>query len=246
MLNLLIAFGCGAATCGLLYATHLLKLGESIVPGVLVFVAAYFVLARRTFKQVEKIVSGAVLSLQSMPPKFDLAIHTLETAYPLGKKQIGVTSQIDSQIGMIYFLEQQFSKALPYLQRAQTFGHWMGSAMLAVVYYKKKDHANMRKTMNFVVKRAKTQGLAWNLYAYLLQQIGDKDGAQKLLVEAVKKTKNDPRVKEALLALQNDKNFKMRVYKEQWYQFHLERPPPQQHPLAMSGRGAKMARRGRW
>ena len=55
------------------------------------------------------------------------------------------------------------------------------------------------------------------------------------------------KVKEALLAVQNGKKIKMKAYKEQWYQFHLERPPVDQQQAAfMQGKMGKMARRGRW
>jgi tetratricopeptide (TPR) repeat protein len=246
MINIVLAFCCGIFTWGVLFATHLLDFGEAVVPGVIVLFVAYFLLARRTFKQVEKIALEAAKHLQNMPPKFDLAIQQLQKAYPLARLQIGVKSQIDGQIGMIYFLNRDFSKAAPYLQSAQLFGHWSGTAMLAVTQFKKKDYVEMKKTLELVVKRAKSQGLAWNLYAYLLEELGEKTQAMAVLVRGIKATKNDPKVAEALLCAQNNKRFKMRAYKEQWYQFHLERPPVEQHPSQMLGRQGRVARRGRW
>src|SRR5205085_451462 len=53
MRNLLFALIAGAAVFGILFATKLLGLAESIVPAVIVTAIAYFVLARRTFKRVE-------------------------------------------------------------------------------------------------------------------------------------------------------------------------------------------------
>jgi len=246
MINTVLAFCCGIFVWGILFATHWLNFGEAVVPGVIALLVTYFLLARRTFKQVEKIALEAAKFLQNMPPKFDLAIQQLQKAYPLARFQIGVKSQIDGQIGMIYFLNRDFVKAMPYLQSAQLFGHWSGTAMLAVAQFKKKDYVAMKKTLEVVVKRAKTQSLAWNLYAYLLEEIGEKTEAMAVLVRAVKATKNDPKVQEALLCAQNNRRFKMRVYKEQWYQFHLERPPVEQHPSQMMGRQGRMARRGRW
>ncbi|MBI5509323.1 MAG: hypothetical protein HY903_11275 [Deltaproteobacteria bacterium] len=246
MRNIMMALGIGVLVFAALFVPGLLRLGESIVPGALATLVAYFVLARRSFKTVETIFNEAAKSLTSMPPKFDLAIGTMEKAYALAPYQIGIRSQVDAQIGVIYFLQQEFNKATPYLQRALGFGHWIAGAMLGVVYYKRKDHAEMKKTFDIVIKRAKDQGLAWTLYAYLLCQIGEREAAQKLLAEAVKKTKNDDKVKEALLAVQNDKKIKMKAYKEQWYQFHLERPPMDYQQVAIGGRMSKAMRRGRW
>lgn len=249
MRNVALAIAAGVALFLILALGGLLSAFESLVPAVLVVVLAYYLLARRSFKQVETIFNEASKALTAMPPRLDLAISTLERAYAFAPWQYGVRSQVDTQIGVIYFLQQEFSKALPYLARSQSLGHWMGGAMLGVIHYKKKDHDAMRKTFDLVVKRAKGQGLAWNLYAYLLLQIGDRDGAQRLLAEGLKKTKNDPKVAEALLAVQNGKKIKMRSYKEQWYQFHLERPPldqQQQQFMTGGGRISKIQRRGRW
>lgn len=247
MRNLLIALGLGVLVVATLFVPGLLKFGESLVPGLLVAGIAYAMLARRVFRQVEAIFMDASKSLQTMPPRFDQAINNMQKAYALAGYQFGVRSQIDTQIGVIYFLQQEFNKALPYLKRSLMFGHWMGGAMLGVIYYKKKDHAEMRKTFDVVTRRAKKQGLVWCLYGYLLDQIGDKDAAMRVLSDGVKKASDDARVQEALLALQNGKKIKMKAYKEQWYQFHLERPPVEQQQMPFGGgRISKAARRGRW
>ncbi len=246
MLNILYAILAGAAVFSALFFPGVLGLGEAIVPGILAVMIAYYLLARRTFKQVEGLVNVAANNLQSQPPRFELAIQGLEKAYQYNRVQFGVRTQIDSQIGVIYFLQKEFTKALPYLAKSTVFGHWLGVGMLAVIHYKKKHHDEMRKVLETVTKRGKKQSLAWNLRAYLLCQIGDRDAAQRILVEGLKKTKDDPKVKEALLQLQNGKKIKMRGYKEQWYQFHLERPPAQYQMQAMPMRGGKAARRGRW
>lgn len=244
--NMLWAMGAGVATVLVLYVPGILRLGESIVPGILVVPIVYLLLARRTFKKAEHLFSGAAKVLSSNPPKFDLAIHTIEAAYTLAPKQFGIKSQADAQIGIIYFLKQEFNKALPYLEQSLRFGHWLAGAMLAVVYYKKKDHANMEKTLGVVVKRAKKEPLAWCLYAYLLTQTGKREQAQQILVEGTKKTKDDAKVKDALLSVQNNKKIKMRTFKEQWYQFHLERPPADYQQMLAGGRMSKASLRGRW
>ena len=247
MRNLLYAFGAGFLAFAILYFPDLLRFGESMVPAFIVVLATYFVLARKTFKEIEKIFTTAAGYLQSMPPKFELAISTMETARVHAPVQFGVSSQIDNQIGVMYFLQKQFNKSMPYLEKSLQFGHWMGGAMLAVIYYKKKKHDQMRETMQTVVKKAKKQSLAWNLYAYLLCQIGERDAAPSILIQALKKTNDDPKIKDSLNQLQNGKKIKMKQYKEQWFQFHLENPPKQYQQTQMGGgRATKAQRRGRW
>ena len=57
MRNIALAMAIGAATFAVLFFSHLLNLGESIVPGVLLAIGAYVVLARRTFRQLEAVFS---------------------------------------------------------------------------------------------------------------------------------------------------------------------------------------------
>jgi tetratricopeptide (TPR) repeat protein len=245
MRNILFALLAGAAVFGVLFLTKLLGIGESVVPAVIVTGIVYFVLARRTFKKVEGVFTEASNHLQTMPPRIDAAIATMQRAYAYAPFQLGVRSQIDTQIGVMYYLQQEFNKALPYLEKSLKFGHWLGGAMLGVLYYKKKNNEAMKQTFDLVTKKARKQGLVWNLYAYLLSQIGEQDRAQAVLAQGVKETKGDARVQESLLAVQNGKKIKMKGYKEQWYQFHLERPPAQ---YAAPG-GARIDRsslRGRW
>ncbi len=239
MYNLGLSLLAGVATFALLYFTHLLRLGEAIVPGVVVIAATMFVLGRRVFKRLEGTFEKVGKELQQQ--RFDAAISLLKSGYVEARWQLGVATQIDSQIGMILYLRKDFSAAVPYLSRAKRFGHWLGVAMLAVAYYKKKDTAKMKDAFELLVGRAKKQGLAWNLYAYCLIQLGDEAGAQNVLVRGDKATKDDKRVKENLLALQNGKKMKMRGYAEQWYQFHLDAPPQ----LMMDGRSQFSARRRR-
>lgn len=247
MINLVIALLVGAATTNVLFLTDLLSAGEASVPGIFAAFVAYFVLARRSMKRLEGTANKAMQAMQSMPPKLDLAIQTLESARPQAAWQFGIASQIDSQIGMIHFLNQKYDKALPYLEKSLSFGHWMSGAMLGVIHYKKKNHQQMKRVFEIVVRKGKRQSLAWNLYAYLLQQIGEADAAQKMLVKAASATKNDPKIKDSLLAVQNGKKIKMRAYKEQWYQFQLERPPTQYQLVPAGGHGkiSRKMRRGR-
>ena len=245
MINILFALAALLATCAVLVMPHLLTLKESLVPAVLVGIGTYVVLARRTFRALEVLMMRAATFLQTTPPKPEVAIAVMSQGYPLARRQFGIRSQIDTQIGIIYFLQREFNRALPYLSRSTLFGHWMAGAMLGVIQYKKKDVAGMRKTFAQVLRKAKNQGLAHSLYAYLLVQVGDRDGAQAVLSAAAQRPGADPRVKEGLLALQNGRKLKMRSYAEQWYQFHLERPPVMQQPTMASGKAQRMARRGR-
>ncbi len=247
MFNAVLALLCGTLLSLALRLPQLLTTGEAIVPGILLALGTYWALARRTLRRVETIFGRGNRLLQQPPPNFARAIGHIEAAYPLARYQFGVRSQVDAQIGILYFLQKDFGRALPYLKRSLMFGYWVAGAMLGVIYYKRHDHAQMRKTFDVVTSRAKKQGLAWTLYAYLLGQIGDAAGAQRVLTRAKKVAGQDPRVGDALLAVQNKQKIRMRAYQEQWYQFHLERPPAQMLSTGMGPqRVSRQQRRGRW
>jgi len=220
-----MSLGFSALTVLLLYGSHLLTFKETIVPASIVFIVAFIVLGFKTAKKLEKIFLEVGKLLQNQ--KFDLAIQTLKSAYPLTRYQFGVKSQLDSQIGMILYLRKEFNQSIPYLEQSKRLGHWMGVAMLAVAYFKKKDYAHMQTSFEYLASKAKKQGLVWNLYAYCLLALNKKEEAQQVLARGVNAAKEDGRVKDNLLDLQNGKKtIKMKTYAE-WYQFHLEAPPVQ-------------------
>ena len=245
MINLAIAWAIGLALWLALWMTPLRAI-EAMVPALIAVPIAYVLLARRTVARMQAMMMQAQAWLQRSPPQFDRAVRDIERAYPLGRWQFGLAHQLDAQIGMIYFLQRDFARAAPYLKRALMWGPWVTGAMLGVVYYRKKDTASVEKTFQVVLKKGRKTPLAWCLWAYLLVQMGRRDEAQKLLAEGAAKLPHDLRLREALLALENGKKLKMRAFGEQWYQFHLERPPAQAAPPQAMQRMGRTARRGRW
>jgi tetratricopeptide (TPR) repeat protein len=85
----------------------------------------------------------------------------------------------------------------------------------------------MEETFEFAVRLSKKEPLLWNVYAYCLDKIKKREKAIEVLGRARKELPNNKFLIENLVALQNDKKMRMKVYNEQWYQFHLEKPPVQ-------------------
>jgi len=196
---------------------------EGILPGVAVTAIVYFVLARRSMKQLEAVLKVAEKEL--LANRIDRAVQIIESGRALGRWQFLVESQIDAQLGMIYYIRDDAKKAQPYLERAFT-RLWITSAMLAAIYFKKKDVDAMRKTFDKTVAIGKKQGLAWSVYAWCEWKLGNTERAIEILGRGQKVLgESDERLTSNLLALQNDKKMKMKSYGEQWYQFRLEKMP---------------------
>ena len=226
MYNILIAIAAGAVTELALFLPGLLKAYEASAPAVLVAIITYFVLARRSFKKLEKLMTDASKVLNNNPPKFEKAIGILKQGYKLNRWQIGVKSQVSAQIGMILFLKKDNKEAAEYLNESKELAHWMAAAMLGVIYFKQKKYDEMKSAFEVAVKKSSKETLAWSLYAYCLEELGKRDEAMAILNRGIKKVKDHQKLDENLLALQNNKKMKMRqLYKEQWYQFQIEKPP---------------------
>jgi len=239
MINVLISLLSAAAVYALSF--FLIDAGHvwSLIFGFAVMMALNYLLSKRIMGQVQGIMESAGKVLQG--GKFDLAIKTLEGGLKYGKWMFMVKSQIIAQIGIIQFLQKNFSAALPNLEKSPG-KNWVGVGMLGVVHMKKKDMEGMIKAFEKGVKANPKEAIMWNIYAYCLSKEGERDKAIEVLNRAVKKLPGDERTASNLKALQNKAKMKMKSFGEIWYQFHLEIPPMSMRVQA-GGRGAKGGRK---
>lgn len=213
-----------------------------IFPGVAVMGVSFFLLARRTNKQLEAQMPGVQKAI--MARKFDEAIRTLEAMRPLGRWQFLVSSALDAQIGMIlYAYKQKPDEARPYLEKA-FMKQWQAQAMLGAGHYKKKNWDKVEETFKAVTKSNKKVGMLWATWAWTHWKRGNKDQAIDILARGLKKMPDDEKLKTNLLNLQNNRKLKMKVYAEEWWALLLERPPVQMQQQ-MGGGGGKQRRRRR-
>ncbi|MGA8890628.1 MAG: hypothetical protein WB493_03600 [Anaeromyxobacteraceae bacterium] len=225
MYNLLISLALGlAVTLAVRFGTNVGWVG-SILPGLLALVVSYFLLARRTWKQLEAVMGAVQKDL--LAQKFDKAIATLQGGFALAPWQFLVASQLHSQIGVLRYVRQDFAGAQPHL--AKSFSrHGVARAMLALTHYRKKDLAGMRKVFEDAAKDNKKEGLVFAAWAWVEEKEGNHDQAIAVLARGLKANPGDEKLKSAAQALQNDKRLKLgKLYGEQWFQFHLEQMPPQ-------------------
>jgi tetratricopeptide (TPR) repeat protein len=241
MINLLLSLAAGLAT------TLAIRLGTefgwagSVLPGMVAAIAAYLVLARRTTKKLEALFEGMQKDLQAQ--KFEKAIQTLHAGFALAPWQFLVGAQLHSNIGILHYVRQSFDAALPHLEKSYA-RNWIARGMLATALYRKKDLARATRVFEDAVKANKKEGVLWSAYAWVLEDAGRHDEAIRVLGRAVAANASDEKLKASLQALQNGKKLRLgKLYGEQWYQFHLERMPPEL--MGPSFRGGKRAIYGR-
>ena len=149
----------------------------------------------------------------------------MKEALALGKWQFFVEPQIHAQIGMLLYMAQRFDEAKPHL--AQSFSRiGQARAMYGALLFREKNYDEMVKVFENAVAQNKNDGFLWSIYAWCLDAAGQTEKALAVLARAVTTNPSDERVKQNQLALQNEKRMKMKAYGNEWWAFHLEKPPP--------------------
>ncbi len=236
MYNLLISLAAGVAVALALSLSTELGAAAAIFPGLLAATVVYFVLARRTWKKLEEIFTAVQREVQSQ--KLEKAVQTLQSGFALAPWQFLVAAQLHSNIGILLYVRQEMDAALPHLEKSFS-RNWIARGMLAVARYRKRDLPGMTKVFEDAVKSSKKEGVLWSAWAWTLEKEGRHDEAISVLARSVKANPSDEKLKSSLQALQNGKKLKLgKLYGEQWFQFFLERPPPE-----LAGGGFRGGRR---
>ena len=206
----------------------------SLLIGLVVFCVAFFFLSRYISTKLMAILEQAGKDLQGQ--RFEKAIREMKEALRFGPWQLYVADQINSQIGMAYYIRRDFSNAFPYLEKS-FFKNWAAMGMLAICYMKRQKRDKMERTFEKAVQWSGKESLLWNLYAYCLaEECGEKSKAIAVLEKGLQKLPGDAAITENLENLQAGRKMKMRSFGDPWYQFHLESLGQlQKHQMAAMG-----------
>lgn len=219
MYNILISAGTAIAVFLLLNLAVGLPWWGALLISLPVFLGSFILISRIITKKLEALMGTAMKDIQSQ--RFEKGLRDLKSAFKYGKWQIYVTGQINSTIGMVYFVKRDFSNAFPYLEKG-FFKNWVTMGMLAVTYMKRNKKDKMKDTFEKAVVGSPKESLLWSLYAYCLNDCGDTGKAKEVLARGLKKLPGDEKIKQNLELLNDGKKMKMKAYGEMWLQFHLE------------------------
>ena len=219
MYNLLISAGTLVVSFLLLKFAAGLSWWLSLVVSLLLFMGVFYLISRLVMKKVMAIMETATRDLQAQ--RVEKGIRELQSALPYGKWQIYVTSQVNSQIGMVYYMKRDFAAAFPYLEKS-FFKNWVAMGMLGISYMKRSKKDKMKETFEKALQGSPKEPLLWNLYAYCLCEINEPGKAKEILEKGLKKIPGDEKTRQNLDLLQEGKKMKMKGFGEMWLQFHLE------------------------
>ncbi len=229
MYNLLISIFTSSLVFALLM--FFFNIWAAIFPALIVFIAVYIILAKRTFAKFQTVMMNMQLEFRRLSALKDRKLFTLEPAikiltdaYPLAKWQFFIRGQIDAQIGVIYYTNNKSKQAFPYLQKAFV-RHWMAQGMLIAYYYKKKEYDKMEETFNVAIKANKKVPLLYSMYAWILLELNRKEDAKRVITKGINILPESKELKQVLINIQNNKKIKLKSYGDEWYQFRLEKHP---------------------
>ncbi|MFH0925883.1 MAG: hypothetical protein V1872_09710 [bacterium] len=188
--------------------------------GILITAVIFFILSKIMAKKLTTIFMNANSELQK--GRIDRAIIILKEGFRYRRQQPLIASQINAQLGVIYYCKNDYKEAVNYLKKGLS-AHYVAQCMLGIIYMKEKKYSEMKKAFDIALRTGRKESIVWSLYAYCLNRIDEKEGAIEVLNKGLKKLKEDEFIKENLLALQNKKKMKMKAYGDQWRQFMLEK-----------------------
>jgi len=239
VLNLLSGLG-AAVVVGLLLSLLNISFWITFPLGLAAGVAVFIYLGRRIQGQLEKIFNRAAELMKKQ--QFDQAITIMEEGYRFNRWQFLVKGSIDGQIGVVQYLRKKNDLAEPLLRTA-SFQHYIAKAMLGILLWKRGEKKQARATFQMALKSGKKESLLYAVYAYVLNEMKEREKAVEVLNQGLKTCKDDERLLVNRNNLQNNRPMKMKLYGDQWYQFMLERPMIRQEPPPFA-RISKRALRG--
>jgi len=189
-----------------------------IVAGILAGVALFYFLSKNITNKLTALMEQ--VNKQANKRNIDGAIEVLKKGYKYRWIHPFVKSQIDAQIGTMYYYKKDYTTAFDYLKKGLS-SHYIAKGMLAIIYMKKKEYDKMTDSFEIACKAASKESLIWALYAYCINKTGKKEDAILVINRGLKKLPDDERLVANLKALQNKKPMKMKLYGEMWLQFKL-------------------------
>jgi tetratricopeptide (TPR) repeat protein len=239
VLNLLSGLGV-AIVVALVLVLLKVNFWVAFIIGLLAGVGMFLYLGKRIQGRLEQVFNRAAEALKKQ--HFDQGIEVLKEGYAFAKWQFLVKGSIDGQIGVVQFLRKKNEEAEPLL-RSASFQHYIAKAMLGILLYKRGEKKQAKNTFELALRSGKKESLLYAVYAYVLNEMREREKAVEILNRGLKVCKDDERLLVNRTSLQNNKPMKMKVYGEQWYQFMLERPIIRQEPPPFA-RVSKRALRG--
>ena len=191
-----------------------------IVPGVLVWGIATFLLTRRTGQQVEAEMAIVVPLLQA--GKVDEARAQLEVIRgKWANWQLLLDSSIDAQLGMLEYAQRKWDAALPLLEKGRT-RNWMAQTCIACIHFRQSRRDACWGEMENAASTAGKEAMVYVVWAVLATRAGDRTRALEALNKGLEQLPDNDHLKNLKTTIANKKKIQTRAFGDGWYQFFPE------------------------
>lgn len=253
-----VAIALGAAVALFLIGWGVSGWIAGIIPALIALGAVYFVLARRTGKQVEAIFGRAMVLLQAGDVEGGRA--AMLEALPLAKWQFLISEQVYSQLGQLdyqqacgHLLEHKYTrdvgkKALGEAKVREALGQlekawsrdWRAQTIRAICLHRLNRFDEIPAVMKKAEGGGASEPLFWGVWAWLLNEQKKRDEALQVVGRGLVAS---PKAK-PLLAMQeafsNKRRPEMEQFGEAWYAF-MPDEIPKERLMEMAQAQAKAA-----
>lgn len=218
MYNVLISVGLMLAVFGGVGAT--LGPWAAIVPALLVFIGAMFLLSRRTGKQVEAAMAGLPPLLQAgKVPEARALLEQVRTTW--GGWQLLLDGSISAQLGLIDYMQMKWDEALPQLQ-AGRFRNWMAMVGIACIHYRQGRKDACWDELDSAAGTQPKEAIIYMVWATLAVRSGERDRALKALSKGLESMPDSDQLKQLQKTVANKKKIDTKRFPDSWYQFFPE------------------------
>jgi hypothetical protein len=227
MYNVLIAFGIATAT----FLVGALAFGPfaGILPALIVFVAAQFVLGRRSGTAIQAEVAGVEPLLRDR--KLDEAVALLRGVQQRwGRWQFLLDAQIEAQLGVLDYLQRKYDEAAPKLLAGgkgpftwTAFGrNPLALAMLACIHYRQGRKDEAWTTFQQASEASGTEVIVYQVWATLLSRDGKRAEALAAVARGLAAHDKNAALLDLQTRLANDRRVEVKEFGQAWYQFFPE------------------------
>jgi len=185
----------------------------ALIIGNIAALVSFFILSKMIVKKISAILEAS--NKEVSKNRMDQAISIINNGFKYKNHHPFITSQLNSQLGVIYYCKRDIKKAEIYLKKGIST-HFIAQCMLANIYIKRNEIEKMDKVFKSTLRTNSKESFVWSMYAYCLDKAGKRDQAIAVLNKAQKKLPNDEKIKRNLRSLQNNQKVKMKSYKEIW------------------------------
>jgi len=241
MYNLLISLAIATAFFGLGWIVA----GSTVagfIPATLGFGVAYFVLGRRSLRQLQTLMAegqqlaaegqaGARPSTQRQAEQMQRELvgklkETMEKGFELQKWQFGIAAQIHAQLGSLDYMLKDFKGARGHLEKADNwvlrFQSWQPSVMLGLIEQRNGNHDAAMAWIEKGKRAGSRDPLFWAVYAYAANRSGKKEVALPVINEGLSTHKDSEHLKKFADQLRNKRSLTPEIFGQAWLQFYPE------------------------